>query len=91
MSRQSEDAAAKEFLHNVIDTLRERAITYPPYSDEALKVMMIWNALYPANMIEAKQVPLFMRIVKMVRQTSGNSPDSLIDEAGYIARQAGMQ
>lgn len=90
MSRATEDASAKQFLYDVLDTLKERATTYPAYSQEAQRVSLIWSTLYPASPITPAQVPAFMMVVKMVRLAEGNSPDSLTDLVGYAARQASM-
>lgn len=89
--RELEDEAASKFLCDVSDILKERGGVYPPYSEEANKVAAIWNAIFPERQIKPHEVPLIFRITKMVRGASGKVPDSLLDEAGYLARQAGMQ
>jgi hypothetical protein len=89
--RQREDKRAGAFLEAVKATLIQRATTYPPYSEEAQKVADVWTTLHPDRPLRQEDVPVLMRIVKLVRAASGNSPDSLIDEAGYLARQFALR
>ena len=91
MSRGEEDGAATAFLEEVGKTLTERAGSYPPYSIEASKVAQVWNALHPGAGLGVEDVALFMMIVKLVRLSAGNSPDSLTDLVGYAARLRGME
>lgn len=89
MDRATQDARAKEFLDEVADTLTQRAKSYPAYSVEAAKVCLVWNALKDSQ-LTPQDVALFMVIVKLVRLEAGNSPDSLVDAVGYLARLEGM-
>lgn len=91
MNRAAEDGRAAEFLDSVKATLLERAGTYPPYSEEAEKVARIWNALKPGAGMSREDVALFMAVVKLVRASAGNSPDSWTDLVGYAARVRGME
>lgn len=90
MQRTKEDDKAAAFLDSVKATLTERATTYPPYSDEAYKVSLIWSALQDHKAISPQDVAELMLIVKLVRHAGGNSPDSLVDLVGYAARLHGM-
>lgn len=87
--RGIEDARAAEFLNTVIDTLKERAQTYPAYSEEARKVAQVWNVLHEDD-LDPKDIAELMMIVKLVRLAGGQSGDSLIDLVGYAARLEGM-
>lgn len=37
--------------------------------------------------IESIDIVIIMKIIKMVRESNGNNPDNLIDEAGYLRIQ----
>lgn len=88
--RKKEDRIARDFLDGVKETLTERAITYPPYSEEAEKVAAIWTALNPTRPLHPGDIPSLMMITKLVRLGSGNTQDSLTDLCGYAARFQGM-
>jgi len=88
--RNIEDKKAKDFLRRVGDTLDARATTYPAYSAEAKQVSAVWNVLYSNKHMTPADVAVLMLIVKLVRFSAGNSPDSLIDLVGYAARLEGI-
>lgn len=91
MDRAKQDARAKEFLDDVAATLTARAATYPAYSVEASNVAQVWNTLNTARPLAPQDIAKLMMIVKLVRHSAGNSPDSLVDLVGYAARLEGME
>jgi hypothetical protein len=88
--RAVEDAAALAFLDSVKATLTERAKSYPPYSEEADNISAVWSALHKDKCLSAQEVAELMLVMKLVRYSAGNTPDSLTDLVGYAARIRGM-